>query len=229
PVYVVDDSIQEEKLKKRGFNPVKNITHGVAGGISHVEKGVSHVGKRLNKVPGVKHGVSFFNDYRNFLDRGNVIDLAVAVVIGAAFTAIVTSLVNDIITPLLAMTSGKNLEENFLILRRNEDSTESDWATRDQAKAAGNITWNWGNFIQTVLNFFIISACVFILVKVYQMARNSTTEETEKECDYCLKKIPMDAVRCSLCTTWLDWDACAKVKQMESAATGACTPYAATA
>ncbi|KAG0041933.1 hypothetical protein BGZ83_001091, partial [Gryganskiella cystojenkinii] len=126
-----------EKTKKRSYNPAKVVTRGIAqgssavvggvtsgtravrGGISQVEKGVTNVGEKLNKVPGVSHGVSFFSDYRKFMDRGNVIDLAVAVVIGAAFTAIVTSLVTDIITPVIALASGKNLEENFLILRHN--------------------------------------------------------------------------------------------------------------
>ncbi|KAI1315157.1 hypothetical protein EDD11_001214 [Mortierella claussenii] len=217
-----------EKAKKRGLvNPVKAVTRGVTqgsqavrGGISQVERGVNNVGNTLNKVPGVKHGVSFFADYRKFMDRGNVIDLAVAVVIGAAFTAIVTSLVNDIITPIIALASGKNLEENFIILRHNKAITETSWPTRALAQAAGNITWNWGNFIQTVLNFFIISACVFVIVKVYQMGRNTKTEVTEKQCDYCLKKVPVNAVRCPECTTWLDWDACAKVAQMERVAAG---------
>ncbi|KAG0200395.1 hypothetical protein BGX28_006540, partial [Mortierella sp. GBA30] len=83
-----------------------------------------------------------------------------------------------------------------------------------------NVTWNWGNFLQTVINFFIVSACVFIIVKVYQIGRTKA-EVTDKECDYCLKKIPVNAVRCPDCTTWLDWDACAKAANMEKIATAA--------
>ncbi|KAG0366912.1 hypothetical protein BGX24_003476 [Mortierella sp. AD032] len=181
------------------------ITHGaqaVRGGISNVEKGVGQVGDKLAKAPGVSQGVSFFADYRKFMDRGNVIDLAVAVVVGAAFTAIVTSLVTDIITPLIAMASGKNLEENFLILRRNPllpDGTPIP--TRLFAKENMTVTWNWGNFVQTVINFFIISGCVFLVVKL----------------------------RCPNCTTWLDWDACAKVANLERAAAvagGNSSPFA---
>ncbi|KAF9955745.1 hypothetical protein BGZ70_010131 [Mortierella alpina] len=230
------DSFNEKKPKKRMINPVKVVTRGVSqgsqavvggvvggvtqgasvvrGGISQVEKGVNMVGDNLVKVPGVKYGVSFFDDYRKFMDRGNVIDLAVAVVIGAAFTAIVTSLVTDIITPIIALASGKNLEENFIILRKNPNEN------RTSAQKAENITWNWGNFIQTVINFFIVSACVFVIVKVYQIGRQKT-EVTEKECDYCLKKIGLNAVRCPECTTWLDWDACAKVANMEKIASAA--------
>ncbi|KAI8597332.1 large-conductance mechanosensitive channel [Dissophora ornata] len=189
------------------------------------------------------------------MDRGNVVDLAVAVVIGAAFTAIVTSLVTDIITPVIALASGKNLEENFLILRYSHNETAQAMglpATRQQAKNAGDITWNWGNFLQTVINFFIISGCVFLIVKstfharyevechrscsklgpdillpiapkVYQVGRNKKIEVTEKKCDYCLKSVPLNAVRCPNCTTWLDWDACARVKDMELAAAGSKT------
>ncbi|KAF9925132.1 hypothetical protein FBU30_005025 [Linnemannia zychae] len=194
------------------------ITHG-AQAVRGVEKGMNNVGDKLNKVPGVSKGMSFFSDYRKFMDRGNVIDLAVAVVIGAAFTAIVTSLVNDIITPLLAIASGKNLEENFITLRTNpNDPPGTVYSTRALAKEHMTVTWNWGNFVQTVINFFIISACVFVIVKIYEVSRNTKKEVTEKKCDYCLKSIPLQAVRCPNCTTWLDWDACAKVANMERVA-----------
>ncbi|KAF8927300.1 hypothetical protein BGZ58_010490 [Dissophora ornata] len=219
--------------QKRTLNPARAVVSGVTqgaqavkGGISNVEKGVTTVGSHLTKVPGVSHGVTFFSDYRKFMDRGNVVDLAVAVVIGAAFTAIVTSLVTDIITPVIALASGKNLEENFLILRYSHNETAQAMglpATRQQAKNAGDITWNWGNFLQTVINFFIISGCVFLIVKIYQVGRNKKIEVTEKKCDYCLKSVPLNAVRCPNCTTWLDWDACARVKDMELAAAGSKT------
>ncbi|GJJ78698.1 large conductance mechanosensitive channel [Entomortierella parvispora] len=234
PASVQQQDSFNEKTKKKSRNPAKAVTRGftqgtqavvggvaqgtkvVRGGISQVEKGVNNVGGVLNRVPGVSYGVSFFADYRKFMDRGNVVDLAVAVVIGAAFTSIVTSLVTDIITPIIALASGKNLEENFLVLRKN--STDLNYPTRALAQAHGEITWNWGNFLQTVINFFIVSGCVFLIVKIYQVGRNVKTEVTEKACDFCLKKIPLDAVRCSECTTWLDWDACAKVAQLERVA-----------
>ncbi|KAI1321810.1 hypothetical protein EDD11_000086 [Mortierella claussenii] len=210
------------KPKKRTLNPAKAVVGGISqgtqavrGGISTIEKGVTTVGTNLNKVPGVSQGVSYFSDYRKFMDRGNVIDLAVAVIIGAAFTAIVTSLVTDIITPVIALASGKNLEENFLILRSSHNATAGIPTTRLAAKEAGNITWNWGNFVQTVINFFIVSGCVFLFVKLYQVARNKKVDVTEKKCDYCTKSIPLEAVRCPNCTTWLDWDACARVANME--------------
>ncbi|KAF9306558.1 hypothetical protein BGZ74_005133 [Mortierella antarctica] len=241
----VDESFDEKKSKKRSFNPAKAVVGGITqgskaviggvnqgtqvvrGGISQVEKGVNNVGGVLNKVPGVSHGVSFFADYRKFMDRGNVIDLAVAVVIGAAFTSIVTSLVTDIITPIIALASGKNLEENFIILKHPETGT-GNYTTRASAALSGAVTWNWGNFIQTVINFFIVSACVFMIVKLYQISRNTKTEVTEKKCDYCLKSIPLECVRCPECTTWLDWDACAKVANLERSAAAAVPGVAST-
>ncbi|KAG0253729.1 hypothetical protein DFQ27_007248 [Actinomortierella ambigua] len=221
------------KSSKFARNPAKLVIGGlsegtkvVRGGIANVEKGVTTVGGHLGKVPGVSHGVSFFSDYRRFLDRGNVIDLAVAVVVGAAFTAIVTSLVADIITPLLALASGKSFEENFIILRYNETGIHTDPPTREEAKKLNYVTWNWGNFLQTVINFFIVTACVFILVKLYQMGRRNATETTEKKCDVCLKDIPIEAVRCCYCTSWLDFDACAKMEILRQSAMAAATAAA---
>ncbi|KAF9972388.1 hypothetical protein BGZ73_004519 [Actinomortierella ambigua] len=221
PAKLVIGGISEGTKVVRG-----GITEGtkvVRGGIANVEKGVTTVGGHLGKVPGVSHGVSFFSDYRKFLDRGNVIDLAVAVVVGAAFTAIVTSLVQDIITPLLAMATGKSFEENFVILRYNETGIHADPPTRDEAKKLNYITWNWGNFIQTVINFFIVTACVFILVKLYQMGRNTKSEALEKKCDTCLKDVHIEAVRCCFCTSWLDFDACAKMELLRQSAMAAAT------
>ncbi|KAF9088864.1 hypothetical protein BGX27_002618, partial [Mortierella sp. AM989] len=223
-----------------------------------VEKGVHGVGHTLQKVPGIKQSVSFFADYRKFMDRGNVVDLAVAVVVGTAFTAIVTSLVTDVITPIIALASGKNLQENFVILRKNHNATAlaaGTPKTRQQAQSLGDITWNWGNFIQTVINFFITSGCVFLIVKgrsillvilidwltrmtlwvmlkdkttncivifclyswlkVYEVARNKKKEINEKNCEYCFKSIPIKALRCPNCTTWIDWNECTRVKNLE--------------
>ncbi|KAF9203284.1 hypothetical protein BGZ49_006597 [Haplosporangium sp. Z 27] len=199
----------------------EGYAHGksvVRGSIHTVEKGASTVGHTLQKVPGIKQSVSFFADYRKFMDRGNVVDLAVAVVVGTAFTAIVTSMVTDVITPIIALASGKNLQENFIILRYNHNATAMALGkpkTRQQAQNAGDITWNWGNFVQTVINFFITSGCVFLIVKVYEVARNKKKEITEKDCPYCFKSIPQKAMRCPNCTTWIDWAECTRVTNLE--------------
>ncbi|KAF9213426.1 hypothetical protein BGZ59_005373 [Podila verticillata] len=187
-------SVEQGSSGKRrlNINPTKAViggitqsTHAVRGGLSQMEKGVNNVGGKLTKVPGISQGVSIFADYRKFLDRGNVIDLAVAVVI-----------------------------ENFVVLRKDESFVNPDYSTRESVKASMALSWNYGNFVQTVINFFIISACVFVIVKLYQMGRNTKTAVTEKKCRYCTASIELDAVRCSHCTSWLDMNEYYNLKQL---------------
>ncbi|KAG0326698.1 hypothetical protein BG004_002920 [Podila humilis] len=192
---------------------ISQSTSAVKGGLSQMEGGLNNVGGKLTKVPGISQGVSIFADYRKFLDRGNVIDLAVAVVIGAAFTSIVDSLVKDIISPIVSLASGKALEENFVVLRRDPSFSNPDFSTRASVKASNALSWNYGNFFQTVINFFIISACVFVIVKLYQMGRNTKVAVTEKMCTFCFGSIELKAVRCSKCTSWLDMDEYAKQEE----------------
>ncbi|KAF9985583.1 hypothetical protein BGZ75_002767 [Mortierella antarctica] len=191
---------QSANVVKGGISQSANV---VKGGISQME----NVGGKLTKVPGISQGVSIFSDYRKFLDRGNVIDLAVAVV---------DSIVKDIIAPVVALASGKALEENFIILRKDHSFVNPDYSTREAVKASNALSWNYGNFIQTVINFFIISACVFLIVKLYQMGRNTKTAVTEKDCPYCAAKIAVIAVRCSECSSWLDLDEYAKTKDLKA-------------
>ncbi|KAF9995950.1 hypothetical protein BGZ80_003795 [Entomortierella chlamydospora] len=171
---------------------------------------INDVNDKLNKVPGASHDMSIFADYRKFLDRGNVINLAVAVVIGAAFTNIVESLVKDIISPILAVASGRALEENFVILKKNEPFPDPDYSARASVKVSDALSWNYGNFIQTVINFFIISACVFVIVKLYEMGRRNTKTTDTKKCPYCAGSVVSNTVRCPRCTSWLDLDVYAK-------------------
>ncbi|KAK3833647.1 MAG: large-conductance mechanosensitive channel [Linnemannia gamsii] len=206
--------------KRLNINPAKAVIGGISQsanavkqGANVVKGGISQVENGLTKVPGISQGVSIFADYRKFLDRGNVIDLAVAVVIGAAFTSIVDSLVKDIISPIVALASGKALEENFVVLRKDDTFANPDFSTRSSVKASNALSWNYGNFVQTVINFFIISACVFLIVKLYQMGRNTKTAVTEKKCPFCSGSIELNAVRCSKCTSWLDLDEYARAEE----------------
>ncbi|GJJ74715.1 large conductance mechanosensitive channel [Entomortierella parvispora] len=238
----IDPEVKVEEKSKNGpkkrlhLNPAKavigGITHStnaviggisqstnvVKGGISQMENGLTNVGGKLTKVPGVSHGVSIFADYRKFLDRGNVVDLAVAVVIGAAFTGIVDSLVKDIVSPIMSLASGKALEENFVILRKDSAFVNPDYSTRAAVKASNALSWNYGNFIQTVINFFIISACVFVIVKLYQMGRNTKTDAAppEKKCPYCAGSIEATAFRCPKCTSWLDLEMYANLEDQKA-------------
>ncbi|KAI8929506.1 large-conductance mechanosensitive channel [Entophlyctis helioformis] len=154
---------------------------------------------------------SVLDDFKTFLDRGNVIDLAVGIVIGAAFTSIVTSFVNDLISPIIGLATQNNLENNYEILRCPGNITDcrdrkGTWNTPAEANKAGIVTWNWGRFIQVVINFLIISAIVFFIVKVYAATFRRPAPKVEKDCPFCTKAIPLGARRCPLCTSHLDTD-----------------------
>ena len=139
-------------------------------------------------------------EFKNFVMKGNVIDLAVAVIIGVAFGAIVSSLVNDIIMPLIGQLLGKvNFTDLFINLSGQK------YATLAAAKAAGAATINYGVFINTIINFIIIAFVIFIIVR--QINRMKKPPEpaapTTKDCPYCFTAIPIPATRCPNCTSEL--------------------------
>jgi len=141
-------------------------------------------------------------EFKEFAMRGNMIDLAVGFIIGAAFTSIVNSLVNDIIMPPIGMLIGK---VDFANLFLSLDGTT--YASLDAAKAAGVATFNYGLFINSVINFLIVAFVVFLLVRaINRMARKpepAPAEPTTKECPYCISNIPIKATRCPNCTSEL--------------------------
>ncbi|KAI8892426.1 large-conductance mechanosensitive channel [Globomyces pollinis-pini] len=188
----------------------------------HTEKeessnGLNQAGKSLGK--GVKKSVavvgSVLDDFKEFLNRGNVVDLAVGVVMGAAFTTVVNSMVADLFTPVIGLAVDSSLQNAFLLLacprnpttgKRGIPGTDCrlrDWSTVAQATAAGAVTWNWGAFVQSVINFIIISVIVFFIVKVYAAAFRRKPKPKTKDCEFCLNAIPIKAVRCPNCTTHL--------------------------
>ncbi len=113
-----------------------------------------------------------WNDFKKFAFKGNVIDMAVGVIIGGAFGKIVTSLVNDLLTPLISLiTGGVNFSELFVILNTPEGVDKAALTTIELAKTAGCATLNYGNFIQTVIDFFIIAMSIFLFVKGIQNGR----------------------------------------------------------
>lgn len=128
--------------------------------------------------------MKLFADFKKFAFKGNVIDMAVGVVIGGAFGKIVTSLVNDLITPLISLiTGGANFSELFVIL--NPEKIADGYKleaikTIDMAKEAGLATLNYGNFIQTVIDFLLIAVSIFIFVKIVQKSREKI-EALEKK------------------------------------------------
>lgn len=140
-------------------------------------------------------------EFKAFVMRGNVVDLAVAVVIGAAFGAIVTSFVNDILMPPIGLALGRvNFADLFVTLDRQS------YPTLAAAKAAGAATINYGVFINAILNFLIIAFAVFLLVRqVNRFAAKPTPAPapTTRDCPFCLSTIPLKATRCAHCTSEL--------------------------
>lgn len=126
-------------------------------------------------------------EFRTFILRGNVMDLAVGVIVGAAFQKIVTSLVNDIIMPIIGLvTGGVNFTDRFLILKLPEGVDAAMVTTLEEAKALGVTTFNYGAFITTVLDFLILAVVIFMMVKFLnglndRVARIKQKEEAEEE------------------------------------------------
>ncbi len=144
-----------------------------------------------------------WKEFREFIMRGNVMDLAVGIIIGGAFGAIVTSLVNDIIMPPVGLLLGKI---NFTDLFVNLSGTA--YPSLAAAKAAGAPTLNYGVFINTLINFLIIALVIFFVVKGVNSLRRSKpaaapAEPDTKDCPYCFTKIPKKATRCPACTSEL--------------------------
>ncbi|KAL2913150.1 hypothetical protein HK105_207391 [Polyrhizophydium stewartii] len=159
-------------------------------------------------IKSVKAVGSVLDDFKEFLNRGNVVDLAVGIVMGAAFTAIVNSFVNDLITPFIGLATQNNLENSFIIIRCPGNVTDCHnkglWSTPADANKAGAVTWNWGRFLQTCINFVIISAIIYFIVKAYAAAFRRKKPDTTKDCPFCAKSIPKKAVRCPECTSMLE-------------------------
>ena len=140
-------------------------------------------------------------EFREFILRGNVVDMAVGIIIGAAFVAIVKSLVDDVIMPPIGLLLGNIDFTNFFAILK-AGKTPGPYETQAQAKAAGAVTINYGFFLNTVISFLVVAFCVFMLVKnVNRMKREPVPQEvTTKECQYCLSTIPILAVKCPHCT-----------------------------
>jgi large conductance mechanosensitive channel len=139
-------------------------------------------------------------DFRAFVMRGNIIDLAAGIVIGVAFGQVVTSLVNDIIMPPIGLAlTGLDFTNLFVVLRGGP------YASLAAAKAAGAPTINYGVFINTVINFVIIAFAIFLIVRsISRMQRPRPAAAPEmRECPYCLSQVPRAARRCLYCTSEL--------------------------
>lgn len=138
-------------------------------------------------------------EFRDFISRGNVLDLAIGVVLGAAFGRIVTSFVNDVLMPPIGMLVG-NVDFSNLFLSLNGQA----YASLAEAEAAGAPVLKYGLFINSLLDFLIVSAAVFLVIRtIGRFRRPKTDEPTDKKCPYCLSTIPAKATRCPHCTSEL--------------------------
>jgi large conductance mechanosensitive channel len=145
-----------------------------------------------------------WNEFKEFAVKGNAVDLAVGVIIGAAFGSVITSLVKDVIMPPISMlTGGLDFSNKFVILRAAKDGSIAFNTPADAAKA-GAITWNYGNFVTFVINFLIVAVAIFLLVRVINQLRHPPEKAPDqKDCPACAMKIPSKATRCPHCTTEL--------------------------
>ena len=134
----------------------------------------------------------FLDEFKKFISRGNVMDMAVGIIIGGAFTGIVSSLVEDIINPLLGLFGGMNFDQYKLQL-------------------TGEVTLNYGKFITSIINFIIMALVIFLLIKVMNKATSLVSKKEEEEaapttkkCSFCKSEIDIEATRCPHCTSVLE-------------------------
>lgn len=134
----------------------------------------------------------FIEEFKKFISRGNVMDMAVGIIIGGAFTGIVSSLVEDIINPLLGLFGGMNFDQYKLQL-------------------TGEVTLNYGKFITAIINFLIMALVIFLLMKIMNKATSLVAKKEEepaapttKKCPYCKSEIDIEATRCPHCTSVLE-------------------------
>ena len=143
----------------------------------------------------------FLNDFKEFAFKGNILDLAVGMMIGSAFTAIVTSLVNDIFMPIFGLLTGKvDFSKLFLSLDGKEYATLAD------AEAAGAAVLKYGGFISAFINFLLIAIVIFVFLKLVVRLKKPTEEAapTTKKCPFCKSDVHIEALRCPHCTSVLE-------------------------
>jgi large conductance mechanosensitive channel len=144
-------------------------------------------------------------DFRAFIMRGSVVDLAVGVIIGAAFGGIVKSFVDDVIMPPIGLaTGGADFADKFIMLKEGTKAA-APYASLADAKEAGAVTLNYGLFINQIVTFLIVAACIFLLIRAIarMQAPPPAVGVVTKDCPFCATPIPVGAKRCPHCTSQL--------------------------
>jgi large conductance mechanosensitive channel len=141
-----------------------------------------------------------FKEFKEFVMRGNVVDMAVGIIIGAAFGAIIKSLVTDVIMPPIGLLLGNVDFSNLFIALRPYGAS---FASVAEAQKAGAVTINYGLFINTIISFAIVAFSVFLLIKGINRLRReeAPAPANQKDCPFCLSSIPLQATRCPHCTS----------------------------
>jgi len=148
---------------------------------------------------------TMLSEFKKFAMRGNVVDMAVGIIVGGAFGTIAKSLVNDILMPPIGLLLGGVDFSNFFAVLKNGDPP-GPYAALADAQTAGAVTINYGMFINSVITFLIVAFAVFLLVKsINRLHRNEAEKPAvdTKDCIYCFSKIPIKATRCPQCTSEL--------------------------
>ena len=148
-------------------------------------------------------------EFRDFAMRGNVVDMAVGIIIGAAFGAIVKSMVDDVIMPPIGLLLGNVDFSNLFVVLRQGAKAAGPYASVADAHAAGAVTLNYGMFINTLISFFIVAFAVFLLIRAMNRLQQRLEKPqleaapVNKECPHCFSKIDVRAKRCPACTSEL--------------------------
>ena len=148
----------------------------------------------------------FIKEFKEFAVKGNVVDMAVGVIIGGAFGKIVTSVVNDLFMPIIGLvTGGANVSGMFALLGKVPEG-EIAPKSIEEAAERGIATFNYGNFIQTVIDFILVALCIFLVIKAINKMKKKEEPAPAKEarkCPFCCSEIADDATRCPHCTSEL--------------------------
>jgi large conductance mechanosensitive channel len=147
-----------------------------------------------------------FKEFKAFAMRGNVLDMAIGIIIGASFGKIITSIVNDVLMPPIGMLLGKMDFSNLFVILSGDTAGKAINTVAD-AKAAGLVTVNYGLFVNTLIDFLIVAFVIFMLIKQINRLKKEEPKPavavTTKDCGYCFTAIPLKAVRCPHCTSTL--------------------------
>ena len=140
-------------------------------------------------------------EFKKFILRGNVLDMAVGIIIGAAFGTIITSLVADVIMPPIGLLLGNVDFSNLFIVLKDGAKAAAPYASLAAAKQAGAVSMNIGVFINTIISFLIVALAIFLLIRsVNKLHQKQAEAPTTQDCPYCLMSIPLKATRCGHCT-----------------------------